>query len=396
MEAKEYYNVICWKVIYCVAIDDWIEILCVISLLLYYHTMTLIVIVLLVCLCLFEFINGFHDTANAVATVIYTKTLKPFHAVVYSGVLNFLWVLIGGVWVAYSIVKLIPVWEIISFWQSTSLLVVLWILFTSILRNLYTRYKWLPCSSSHTLIWSIVWAVIGFCMLKVGSFDIVNVSKIKDIMLWLLLSPVIGFSFTLLVVTLFKLYYNKAILFHKPYEGDATPPWYIRTMLLMTCGLVSYFHWSNDGQKWIWLGVVILILLAPALYGDLAVTQIVPLWLILMISLSLGLGTMIGRKRIVVTIWEKIGKEHLSYIQWATAELMAAITIWLSTYFHLPVSTTHTLSSGVAGSMFATWGHANLQWKTLRSILLAWILTLPVCIIIATAFVYFLGLLFGL
>lgn len=355
--------------------------------------MTVIIIVLILCIAAFEFINGFHDTANAVATVIYTKTLKPLHAVIYSWILNFLGVLVTGVGVAYSIVKLVPVSQINQFGTTLSLVVLLWILLTSIFWNLYTWYRGLPCSSSHTLIGSIVWAVIWFCLLKMGNFDAVNIVKIKDILLWLLLSPVLWFSFTLLIVAFFKKYYSKSLLFHRPHEHDSTPPWYIRYLLLWTCGLVSYFHGSNDGQKGIWLGVVTLALLAPTYYPQILTDQQVPIWLIVLISVSLWLGTMIGWKRIVVTIGEKIGKEHLSYIQWASSELIAAITIGLSTYFHLPVSTTHTLSSGIAGSMFATWWHMNLQWNTLKSIIIARVLTLPVCIIVAAAFVYFIGVL---
>lgn len=349
--------------------------------------MTALVIVLILFVCIFEFINWFHDTANAVATVIYTKTLKPRTAVIYSWLLNFLWVLVWWVWVAYSIVKLIPVLNISQFWPNVWILVVISILFTSIIWNLYTRYKWLPCSSSHTLIGSIVGAVIWFCLLKMWSFDIVNRSKIKDILLWLLISPVIGFWFTLVVVRLFRRYFNKPILFHKPTADDATPPRHIRSMLLTTCGLVSYFHWSNDWQKWIWLAMVVLVLLMPTSYMNMFIDQWAPMWVIAAISISLWLGTMIWRKRIVVTIGEKIWREHLSYIQWAAAEFVGALTIWLSTYFHLPVSTTHTLSSGVAWSMVATWWIANIQWRTIRHIALAWIFTLPVCLIVSAAIV---------
>ncbi len=349
--------------------------------------MTTIVIALIVLVCIFEFINWFHDTANAVATVIYTKTLKPRIAVIYSWVLNFLWVLVWGVWVAYSIVKLIPVVEIAKFWSNLGLLIVVSILFTSILWNLYTRYKWLPCSSSHTLIGSIVWAIIWFCLLKMWSFEVVNWVKIKDIVLWLLISPVFGFAFTLIIVRFFRRYFNKQILFHKPTDHDRVPPRRIRWMLLTTCGLVSYFHWSNDGQKWIWLAMVILVLLMPWTYMEMFAAKWVPIRVIGAISISLWLWTMIWRKRIVVTIGEKIGRDHLSYIQWATAEFVAALTIWLSTYFHLPVSTTHTLSSWVAWSMVATWWIANIQWKTVRHIALAWIFTLPVCLVVSAAIV---------
>ncbi len=358
--------------------------------------MIAIVITLILCICVFEFINGFHDTANAVATVIYTKTLKPRVAVIYSWILNLLGVLVWGVWVAYSIVKLIPVLKISEYGPRVSLLVVVAILFTSILWNLYTRYKWLPCSSSHTLIWSIVGAVVGFCLLKMGNFDVVNWAKIKDIVLGLLISPVFGFAVTLVIVRLFRRYFNKQILFHRPAVEDGTPPIWIRTMLLTTCGLVSYFHGSNDGQKWIGLAMVTLVLLLPAVFMPDFTAKTAPTRLIWLISVSLWLGTMIGWKRIVVTIGEKIWRDHLSYIQWASAEFVGALTIGLSTYFHLPVSTTHTLSSWVAWSMVATGWIANIQGRTVRHIALAWIFTLPVCLVVSAAIVALWWAMFGL
>lgn len=214
--------------------------------------------------------------------------------------------------------------------------------------------------------------------------------------MWLLISPVFWFGVTLVIVRLFRRYFNKQILFHRPQVDDTTPPRYIRWMLLTTCWLVSYFHGSNDGQKGIWLAMVILVLLMPMTYMDMFVAKWVPMRLIVIVSVSLWLGTMIWWKRIVVTIGEKIGKDHLSYIQWASSEFVAALTIWLSTYFHLPVSTTHTLSSGVAGSMVATWWIANIQWRTIRHIALAWIFTLPVCLVISASIVALGGLLLGL
>jgi inorganic phosphate transporter, PiT family len=115
-------------------------------------------------------------------------------------------------------------------------------------------------------------------------------------------------------------------------------------------------------------------------------TQYVPFWAIMMISVALGMGTMIGWKRIVVTIGEKIGKRHMTYAEGATAEIIAAMTIGMSTYYGLPVSTTHVLSSGVAGSMVASKGVKNLQKGTITSIALAWVLTLPATILLSGGF----------
>lgn len=173
----------------------------------------------------------------------------------------------------------------------------------------YTKFltwkKDSPCSSSHTLIGAIIGAVIWFCLLKLGNFSIVNRVKIKDILLGLFISPIFWLWLTFIIVMFFKRYFHNRVLFHRPAVDGGTPPWYIRAMLICTCGLVSYFHGSNDGQKWIGLGMVILVLLMPTVYGMSLETQIVPIWLIIMISLALGVGTMIWWKRIVVTIGEK-------------------------------------------------------------------------------------------
>ncbi len=358
--------------------------------------MVLLAIFLILCVFVFEFINWFHDTANAVATVIYTKSLKPIWAVIYSGLLNFLGVMIGGVGVAFSIIKLLPVVEVEKFGTWVSVLVIIAVLLTAIMRNLFTRRKWLPCSSSHTLIGSIIGAVIWFCLLKIWNFSIVNLAKIKDVMLGLFISPFFGFGIALVLVLFFKKYFSNSTLFHAPVDSDKAPPRPIRALLICTCGLVSYFHGSNDGQKGIWLAMVTLALVLPAMFTDALANQVVPLRLVLGISAALGLGTMIWWKRIVVTIGEKIGVDHLSYIQWAVAEFVAAIAIGASTHLHLPVSTTHVLSSGIAGSMVASRGFENVQRHTVRRILLAWVLTLPVCLWVAAGIVYLGGLIFGL
>ncbi len=354
--------------------------------------MIALAVFLLVCVFVFEFINGFHDTANAVATVIYTKSLKPIPAVIYSGLLNFLGVLIGGVWVAFSIVKLLPVVAVSGAGIHTSVLVVIAILLTAIMRNFFTWYKGLPCSSSHTLIGSIIGAVIWFCLLKVGDFSIVNRMKIKDVLLWLLISPFFGFGLALVLVLFFKKFLKGTTWFHTPVEEHHRPPRYIRGLLICTCGLVSYFHGSNDGQKWIGLSMVVLALVLPTMFSQALTDQVVPLRLILAVSVSLGLWTMIWWKRIVVTVWEKIWVDHLSYIQWAVAEAVAALAIGASTHYHLPVSTTHVLSSWVAWSMVASRWFENVQRHTVRRILLAWVLTLPVCLWVAAGIVYIGGM----
>ena len=451
-----------------------------------------LLVICLIAACSFEFVNGFHDTANAVATVIYTHSLKPWVAVIWSGIWNFLGVFAGGIAVAVGIINLLPVETLVDQDISHSIAMVSALLITAIFWNLLTWYLGIPCSSSHTLIGSILGVGLAYSLLPEATSEAVNWSKASDIGLSLLVSPLFGFSVTIILMYIIRSLTKKTSygdsLFKEPKKDKPPPPW-IRGILIVTCTLVSFFHGSNDGQKGVGLVMLILIGIVPAYFaldnnlnpshlptplatvkriattidpsvlsaGDRAkltealsmndrlqqrfsslpqiesipkqerflvrkdvmvmdrhlsdlvkndevklsagekktlstelknvrkLTDYSPRWVILMISLSLGLGTMIGWKRIVKTIGEKIGKEHLTYAQGASAEIVAASTIGLSSFYGLPVSTTHVLSSGIAGSMVASKGVKNLQPDTVRNILIAWFLTLPVVMVMAGA-----------
>jgi phosphate/sulfate permease len=461
---------------------------------------SILLIVCLIAACAFEFVNGFHDTANAVATVIYTNSLKPWTAVIWSGIWNFLGVLLGGVGVAISIVNLLPVEILVDQNLSHSLSMIMALLITAIFWNLLTWYFGIPCSSSHTLIGSILGVGIGYSLLPNSTEAAVNWGKAQEIGLSLLISPLFGFSMAIILMYVIRSLTKKTkygdALFKEP-KKNSPPPLGIRSVLILTCTGVSFSHGSNDGQKGVGLVMLILIGIVPSYFAlnhkvdpstmhqpltrlevlldsvdasplshsdkvmldstkklahqlvakiatlatveaipekerfivrkDImiidrnlkslmknddvrlskgetdsikremksvkSITDYSPTWVIMMIAISLGIGTMVGWKRIVKTIGEKIGKEHLTYAQGASAELIAASTIAVSTYLALPVSTTHVLSSGVAGSMVASKGIKNLQADTVRNILIAWFLTLPVVIILAgTLFLLFRGI----
>ncbi|WP_293313267.1 inorganic phosphate transporter [Pedobacter sp. UBA5917] len=444
---------------------------------------TPLAIVFIVCLLAvvgFEFVNGFHDTANAVATVIYTKALKPIIAIPWSGFWNFMGVFTGGIAVAMGILKLVPLDALMSLPVGVGAAMVLAVLLASIAWNLGTWYLGIPCSSSHTMIGAMIGAGLAFTWYYGGKG--VNWGKAEEIGLSLILSPIIGFGIAILLMYFLKHVIKYHALFHIPTGENDRPPLLIRGLLITTCTLVSFFHGSNDGQKGVGLLMLILVAFLPAKFAvnhhisndkvllqlnqteqvlqktatlnhgkQLDITKLIntidkakyhlllknetdkkntyifrkqieevvtsvkavkedktlvinaadnqiladnaselsklvefaPLWVILLISISLGLGTMIGWKRIAVTIGEKIGNEHLNYAQGATSEIVAASTIGLSTAFGLPVSTTHVLSSGIAGAMVASGGRKNLNNNTLKNIGLAWVLTLPVSIILA-------------
>ncbi len=452
----------------------------------------------------FECVNGFHDTANAVATVIYTHSLKPWIAVVWSG----MWNLIGVLWssggVAYGVVALLPVELVLNVGSAAGYAMVFALLISAIIWNLGTWYMGLPASSSHSLIGAIVGVGLANSLMKPGHVfgDGVNWGKVKETFEALLFSPIIGFVCAGALLLLLKKFVKQPDLYQAP-EGEQPPPPWVRGLLVLTCTGVSFAHGSNDGQKGQGLLMLILIGVLPATYalkmdakpdmiqsvvmysqqvsedaakksagvtisdedaqqvlsdfiksdgkfGDKTfaavaeeahgvhdmldgkakfndvpvesrravrsnlyligtamgklvkigkitdasekdratnygteadrLTKYIPLWVKVAVAFALGLGTMVGWKRIVVTVGEKIGKSHLTYGQGASAELIAMGTILAADHMNLPVSTTHILSSGVAGTMAAN--HAGLQKETLRNILLAWVLTLPVCVLL--------------
>jgi PiT family inorganic phosphate transporter len=451
----------------------------------------------------FEFVNGFHDTANAVATVIYTHSLEPHVAVVWSGMWNFIGVVLSSGAVAFGIVSLLPVELILQVGSKAGFAMVFALLVAAIIWNLGTWYFGLPSSSSHTLIGSIIGVGIANQLMSVKSGTSgVDWAQAGNIGKSLLLSPLVGFLFAgMLLIVMKKLIPNKE-LYAAP-EGTQPPPFWIRCLLVLTCTGVSFFHGSNDGQKGMGLIMLILIGTVPTAYAvnhavtyqqtqdfvavstqaadtlshyispsavigdardeatdyirtkqftpntmlalrtlingigtemsqyrelkavpqdkvrnfrndmyvvseslrlmqkkgdpkfseaDAAViknykkhidnaTKFIPGWVKVAVAIALGLGTMIGWKRIVVTVGEKIGKDHLTYAQGAAAEITAMVTIGAADGFGLPVSTTHVLSSGVAGTMAAN--HSGLQWGTVRNLLMAWVLTLPVSICLA-------------
>jgi inorganic phosphate transporter, PiT family len=229
----------------------------------------------------FEFINGFHDTANAVTTVIYTRTLQPTPAVIYSGFLNFLGVLFGGTAVAFSIVNLLPVDLLIDAKSSRALVMVLSLLIAGVIWNLGTWYYGLPVSSSHTLIGSIVGVGIAHGILSGWKLDTVGWSSVTKAGIALLISPLAGFIGAAIMLLVLKRILTDKRLYEPP-QGDDKPPNWVRGILILTCGGVSFFHGSNDGQKGMGLILLVLVGFLPAMYSlntnnpdELAAVQLV-------------------------------------------------------------------------------------------------------------------------
>jgi inorganic phosphate transporter, PiT family len=464
----------------------------------------------------FEFVNGFHDTANAVATVIYTRAMPAHVAVVWSGMFNLIGVLLSSGAVAFGIVSLLPVELILQVGSSAGFAMVFALLIAAIIWNLGTWYFGLPASSSHTLIGSIIGVGIANALMRGrDGTSGVDWTQAGNVGKALLLSPLFGFALAAVLLFVLKIVLQKVTpaLFGEP-VGNQPPPWWIRGILILTCTLVSFFHGSNDGQKG--MGLIMLILIGtvptayalnrtmpasqieafiknsdaaskiiaakagghqilgnprpavtqyvaqrqinegtyPSLavlvseiskqvtqYGSLAkfpaeavgntrndmylasealrflvkdkeselssaematltaykgsldnATKFIPTWVKIAVAIALGLGTMVGWKRIVVTVGEKIGKTHLTYAQGACAEVTAAATIAAADIYGLPVSTTHVLSSGIAGTMAAN--GSGLQWSTVRNIAMAWVLTLPIAMMLSGFLYYFFSEIF--
>jgi PiT family inorganic phosphate transporter len=464
---------------------------------------TLLGIALLIALG-FEFVNGFHDTANAVATVIYTHSMPAYFAVIWSGFFNFLGVLASTGAVAFGIISLLPVELILQVGSQAGFAMVFALLIAAIIWNLGTWYFGIPNSSSHALIGSIIGVGVMNQIMAAGESGTSGVdwSQALSVGKSLLFSPIAGFVLAALLLLLAKFLIRIPALYQPP-KGAAPPPWWIRGLLVLTCTGVSFAHGSNDGQKGMGLIMLILIGTVPTTYAlnralpdsympqfakasaaaakvigahaagysvlgnprpavtlyvaqhkisegtfpSLAVlvdeiqsqvdqygsfakvpfnvvgnvrndmylaseairlllkdkeadlsaedvatlntykkaldtgTKFIPTWVKVAVAIALGLGTMVGWKRIVVTVGEKIGKEHLTYAQGASAEIVAMGLISAADNYGLPVSTTHVLSSGVAGTMAAN--GSGLQGGTIRNMILAWVMTLPAAIVLS-------------
>ncbi|EPK7357557.1 inorganic phosphate transporter PitA [Kluyvera intermedia] len=474
------------------------------------HTGLLLVLALVFVL-FYEAINGFHDTANAVATVIYTRAMRSQLAVAMAAIFNFLGVLLGGLSVAYAIVHMLPTDLLLNMGSAHGLAMVFSMLLAAIIWNLGTWYFGLPASSSHTLIGAIIGiGLTNALMTGTSVVDALNIPKVINIFASLIISPIVGLVVAGGLIFLLRRYWSgtkkRARIHLTPAErekkdGKKKPPFWTRIALILSAIGVAFSHGANDGQKGIGLVMLVLIGVAPAgfvvnmnasgyeitrtrdainnvetffqqrpellqkvannaeqltpeaaaavefhchpantinaldrtkamlanieSYDKLSVEQrgqlrrimlcisdttdkvakmpevnaddqrllkklktdmlstieYAPIWIIMAVALALGVGTMIGWRRVATTIGEKIGKKGMTYAQGMAAQMTSAVSIGLASYTGMPVSTTHVLSSSVAGTMVVDGG--GLQRKTVTNILMAWIFTLPASILLS-------------
>jgi PiT family inorganic phosphate transporter len=310
----------------------------------------------------FDFVNGFHDTANAVATVIYTKALKPGVAIVMAGLLNFLGCVMVGTAVAMVITKIIPA-------DKVTLHLIVAVLIASVLWNLLTWLKGLPVSSSHCLIGALTGAGLAANDFHGGG---VSWHELQYVGMGLLISPIVGFlSGALMTYLALNLSGEK----EKPGSSSQRHPKIMRWLHILSSASVSFSHGGNDGQKT--MGIITLILATHFSQFGYKATE-VPMWVMVSAALAIALGTMIGGWKVIRTVGTKISRERLSHSQGFGASMSTALIILVASQMGAPISTTHTLSSAVAGGTIPVYGAGKLNANTMKLIVLAWVLTLPV------------------
>lgn len=516
----------------------------------------LILVIALIFVFIYEIINGFHDTANAIAIVIYAHALRSQLAVIMSGIFNFLGVIMGGLSIAYAIVHLLPTDLLLNVNSTYGLAMMFSMLLAAILWNLGTWYVGLPASSSHTIIGAVIGIGLTHALINDSSvISALNIPKLIEIILSLVLSPLIGLVISSLIAFILRYYLgnSKRCCIHltpaerEKKDGKRKPQFWTHIALILSAAGVSFSHGANDGQKGIGLIMLVLISAAPAnfvinmnassddisrtrdavnylqqyytqhqgafnnitispdkqqllsliidndnnilnrpvtplsinnpIVSQLANNQILgqeqnipsqtfyyelswalinqtslllsnlnnygqlnpnqrsyircllmyiaditdkiaklpetsitdkrllsnlrqdllntveyaPLWIIVSVALALALGTMVGWRRVVTTINERIGKTDMTYAQGLSVQMTAAISIGIASYTGMPVSTTHVISSAMTGTMLVDGG--GIQSKTVQNILIAWILTLPITIILASG-IYWLTMKF--
>lgn len=451
----------------------------------------LVIAMLVICFVMvlaFEATNGFHDTSNAVATVIYTNTLKPIPAVIWSGLMNFIGVLVGGIAVAYALVEILPPDVLTPPDGAPALPMLIAIFAAALFWNVLTWWFGIPNSSSHCVIGALVGVACADSILQ--SRDLsqgVDWHQIRTVLEGLAISPILGLILAGGLYGLLKVTIRKGHLFEPPKEGEP-PVWWLRGLLILTCTSVSFSHGTNDGQKSIGLIMLTVIGLLPATYalnpnagntltqlganahsaipliqhygddrkqdGVAAATQLTmfnpkdatplqhetadqvrsrtqrrgeiysvlsqlkhvtenknagkadkveadrlrksmglpvhyaPIWVRVLSALCLGAGTMVGYKRVVRTLGERLGKSHMTPGQGASAELIGSVLIGTAGSTGLPVSTTHIITSGIAGTMIA--GGQGVQRSMLIRIGMAWLFTSPATILISGVIFYLL------
>ncbi|PHA03666.1 anion permease [Bacillus pseudomycoides] len=330
-------------------------------------TLLISTVLVVICALAFDFINGFHDTANAIATAVSTKALKPRQAILMASIMNFLGAM-AFTGVAQTITK-----DIVDpFTLPNGSVVILAALLAAITWNLITWYYGIPSSSSHAIIGAIAGAAIAAA--GVHSLNYKGFIKIIEA---LIISPIIAFVIGYIVYSIFKISFKNFNL-TKTNKN-------FRIFQIFTAALQSFTHGTNDAQKA--MGIITMALIA----NNYHTSTDIPFWVQLACATAMGLGTSIGGWKIIKTVGGQIMK--IRPVNGVAADLSSSIVIFGATFIHLPVSTTHVISSSILG-VGASHRVKGVKWGTAKRMLITWVITLPISASLAALFYYVLDLIF--
>ncbi|WP_141433067.1 inorganic phosphate transporter [Bacillus sp. 03113] len=315
----------------------------------------------------FDFINGFHDTANAIATAVSTKALKPRHAIILAAVMNFV-----GAMTFTGVAKTITKDIVNPFTLENGSVVILAALISAIFWNLLTWYYGIPSSSSHAIIGSIAGAAIA-----AAGFQALHYEGFIKILQALIISPIIAFTIGFIVYSIFKFLF-KDLNLTKTNRN-------FRYFQIFTAALQAYTHGTNDAQKA--MGIITMALIA----NNYLSTDDIPFWVQLSCALAMGLGTSVGGWKIIKTVGGNIMK--IRPVNGVAADLTGGMIIFGATFIHLPVSTTHVISSSILG-VGASHRLKGVKWGTAQRMLITWVITLPITATIAGIVYYLLNFIF--
>ena len=316
----------------------------------------LVLIFLIGVALLFDFLNGLHDAANSIATIVSTRVLRPHYAVAWAACFNFIAFLFFGLHVAQTLGK-----GIVSA-DAVDASVIFGALAGAIAWNVVTWWAGIPSSSSHALIGGLV----GAALAKVGLSAIVW-QGLGKALLGIVLSPTVGFLIALLLVGVFTWASVRAT----PFAADRT----FRVLQVATASLYSLGHGGNDAQKT--MGIIAVLLFSQGMLGE---TFHVPFWVVIACQAAMGLGTLAGGWRIVHTMGSKITR--LTPMQGCAAETGGAITLFMATNLGVPVSTTHTITGAIVG-VGAVRRTRAVRWGVAGNIVVAWVVTIPASALVA-------------
>jgi len=331
--------------------------------------MTVILVLVVACAIVFEFINGFHDTANSIATTVYTRALPVAGAIALAAVMNFC-----GALVSEGVAKTISTGLVGATIEDY---VILAALLGAIIWNLFTWWRGIPSSSSHALIGSLIGAAIAYTM---GFGGVIWSGVLEKVIIPMLTSPIVGFIIAWLIIKLIFRIFER-------FNRRKVSRVFLRLQIL-SASAVAFVHGTNDAQKT--MGIITLALFSSGMLAD---ASHIPLWVKIVCASTMALGTSVGGWRVMRTMGQ--GVTRLDSVRGFAAETASAAVIQVMTMLHAPISTTQAISSAIMGVGSAQRLSA-VRWSKAREIAMTWIITLPASMILGAVFVLIIRLLLNI